>query len=89
MRKILILISVLLFVGCGGGGNSSSSSSVPTDTIPPGTEKMDAGVVYQVSTGDQVVKTSVDAQIRVKHVDGETNSTIELVAGEANIVRSQ
>jgi len=87
MKKILILISALLFVGCGGGGNSSSSA--PTDTIPPGTEKMDAGVAYQVSAGDQVVKTSVDAQIKVKHVDGETNSTVELVTGEANIVRSQ
>ncbi len=93
MKKLLILISVFFLVGCGGGSGggsgSSSSATVPVEpTLPDGTEKMIAGQTYQVSSGDQVVKTSEDAQIKVIHVDGETNSTIELVTGEANIVRS-
>ena len=90
MGKILILISVFFLVGCGGGSGSSSGVTVPVEpALPDGTEKMIAGQTYQVSSGDQVVKTSEDTQIKVIHVDGETNSTIELVIGEANIVRSQ
>ena len=90
MRKLLFLISIFFLVGCGGGSGSSPGATVPVEpTLPDGTEKMIAGQTYQVSSGDQVVKTSEDAQIKVIHVDGETNSTIELVTGEANIVRSQ
>ena len=86
MRKLLLLISVFFLVGCGGG---SGSTKIVTESLPNGTEKMIAGETYQVSPGDQVVKTFEDTQIKVIHVDGETNSTIELVLGEANIVRSQ
>ncbi len=86
MKELLILVSMLFLIGCGGGGGSTS---VAEDPLPTGTEEMVAGQAYQVSPGDQVVKISEDTQIKVVHVDGETNSTIELVAGEANIVRSQ
>lgn len=90
MRKLLILISVFFLLGCGGGSGSSSGTTVSVEpALPDGTEKMIVGQTYQVLPGDQVVKTSEDTQIKVVHVDGETNSTIELVAGEANIVRSQ
>jgi len=86
VRKLLFLVSVLILVGCGGG--SGTVVSTPQEpTLPDGTEKMIAGQTYQVSSGDQVVKTSENAQIKVLHVDGEVNSTIELVLGEANIVR--
>ena len=86
MKELLILVSVLFLIGCGGGGGSTS---IVKDPLPTGTEEMVAGQTYQVSPGDQVVKTFEDAQVRVVHVDGEINSTIELVEGEANIVRSQ
>ncbi len=85
-----MLISVFFLVGCGGGSGSSPNVTVPVEpTVPDGTEKMTTGQIYQVSSGDQVVKISGEAQIKVIHVDGETTSTIELVLGEANIVRSQ
>ena len=88
MRKLLILISVFFLSGCGGGGGGGSTSIVE-DPLPDGTEKMIAGQTYQVSPGDEVVKTSEGAQIKVTHIYDETNSTIELVEGDANIVRSQ
>jgi hypothetical protein len=47
------------------------------------------GQLYTVTAGDQVVKTSEDAQIRVTHILDEVNSTIELVEGTANIIRKQ
>ena len=99
MRELIILISVFFLVGCGGGSGSDTittapveslpDDTAPVESLPDGTEKMIVGQTYQVSHGDQVLKTTENAQIKVNHVDGKTNSTIELVAGEANIVRSQ
>lgn len=88
MKELLILVSMLFLIGCGGGGGGGSTSVVE-DPLPAGTEKMVAGQIYQVSPGDQVVKTSEGAQIKVIHVYDEENSTIELTAGEANIARNQ
>ncbi len=89
MKNLLMLISVFFLLGCGGGSGSSTIATASVESLPAGTEKMIAGQTYQAAPGDQVVKTSEDAQVKVIHVDDETNSTIELVVGEANIVRSQ
>ncbi|MEA3456072.1 MAG: hypothetical protein U9R26_06165 [Campylobacterota bacterium] len=88
MKEILILASVSLLIGCGGGGGTSVVS-VTEDPLPSGTEAMVAGEIYAVTTGDRVVKISEDTQIKVTHIYDEINSTIELIEGEANIVRSQ
>ena len=85
MKEVLILVSILFLIGCGGGGGSTT---VTEDPLPAGTEKMAAGQTYQVSPGDQVVKTSKDAQIRVAHVYGEANSSVELIEGDANLVKN-
>ena len=84
MKKLLILVSMLFLIGCGGSGGSTS---IVEDPLPAGTEKMVIGQIYQVSVGDQVVKTSEGAQIRVIHVNSEAASSVELIEGDANLVR--
>ena len=78
---------MFFLIGCGGGGGGGGGAS--EEVLPAGTEKMLYGQLYAVTTGDQVVKTTADAQIRVTHIMGEANSTIELVEGMANIIRKQ
>ena len=78
---------MLFLIGCGGGGGGGGGTS--EEILPSNTEKMVYGQLYAVTTGDQVVKTSEDAQIRVTHIIDEVNSTIELVEGTANIIRKQ
>jgi hypothetical protein len=85
VKNIIIASSLLFLIGCGGGGGGGTSEEI----VPQGTEKMAYGQLYTVTTGDQVVKTSEDTQIRVTHVIDEINSTIELVEGTANIIRKQ
>jgi len=95
MKELLVLISMFMITGCDVG--SSTSANVPTvapaapaePEMPPGHEKMEAGKVYVVNHGDYLVKTTDDAQVKVVHKGGETVSTIELVLGEANIIRKQ
>jgi hypothetical protein len=86
MRNLLILGSVFFLIGCGGGGGGDT---VQAEVLPTGVEKMVMGQLYAVAPGDQVVKTSADAEIRVTHFANEINSTIELIEGTANIVRKQ
>jgi len=74
---------LLFLIGCGGGGGTSE------EIVPQSTERMAYGQLYAVTIGDQVVKTSEDAQIRVTHILNEVNSTIELIEGTANIIRKQ
>lgn len=87
MGKILILASILFFAGCGGGGGSSGTAE-HEEILPDGTEKMQAGVVYQVAHGDSIVKTSQETEIKITHKSGDENSTVELIEGEANLVRA-
>jgi len=86
MRKYFIGLSVFLLIGCGGG---SGSGSAPVETLPPGTEAMVTGELYEVTKGDMIVKVSEAAEVRITHKVGEINSTVELVQGKANIVRAQ
>ena len=96
MKELLILISAILLIGCDTGSGSGSAPAAPEapaapaePEMPQGIEKMKSGETYQVTHGDYIVKTTEEAQIRVTHKGGEANSSIELVQGEANIVRKQ
>jgi len=77
---IAILASVLLLAGCGGGGGGDSTS---TNII-----KMELGETYTVYPNDMVVKDSEDAVVKITHTEGETTSTVELLEGEASIVKN-
>jgi len=81
MKKTLLIITLFLLVGC--GGSNSSSSSTYFNIIP-----MQIGQVYVVNSGDQVQKSTEDTQIKIVHTEGESNSTVELIQGSANLIRS-
>lgn len=84
MRQILIFLPSMIFlIGCGGGGSSSPVSN--SDYAGP----MAISEVYTVFTGDSVIKDSASPLIKVIHIDGTTESNIELVEGNATIVRKQ
>ena len=96
MKELLVLISVFFLVGCNidSGFDSDTVAAEPApveavDTLPMGTEVMIAGQIYQVFPGDYVAKTTEDAEIRIEHVNGEATSNIELIKGEANLVKKQ
>ena len=85
MRFLYIVLPLFFLIGCGGGGGSGSADT----PLPAGTEAMEPGQIYEVAPGDSVVRVSDDAQIKVTHVAGDANSTIELALGRANIIRAQ
>ena len=99
MKNIIILISTgLLLLGCGGGSSSSDSNgtmggntievpkprngndSLITDTV------MVLNTPYTVKEGDQILKSSDNALLRITHVDGRTDSNVVLVEGSATII---
>lgn len=82
MKKILILTTSFFLIGCGGGSSSSSSES-NSDYAGP----MVISEIYTVYPGDSVTKNSDYPLLKVIHVDGTTESNIELVEGNATIVR--
>jgi uncharacterized lipoprotein YajG len=79
MTKILLLIStILLFIGCGGSGSGSNKTFSGTMVVSQN---------YTVFPGDSVIKGSDTAVISVTHKDGEAESTITLIEGNVTIVR--
>jgi hypothetical protein len=99
MKNIIILSSTaLLLLGCGGGGSSSdlngTSGNNPNEVAKPknGNESLIKDTVmvintpYTVSQGDQILKSSDNALLRVTHVDGRTDSNVVLVEGSATII---
>jgi hypothetical protein len=46
---------------------------------------MEPGTAYTVYKGDQILKTSDQASIRITHIDGSTRSTVTLLDGSAMI----
>lgn len=87
MKQIFIFIATALFlVGCGGGSSSSSSSG--TTPNPPSSDViMVTSQPYTVFPGDQVVKAVPEAIVRISHIDGQDESTIVLLEGNATIIR--
>ncbi|RUM70806.1 MAG: hypothetical protein DSZ09_03880 [Sulfurovum sp.] len=76
MKHIFIFTVVsIMLVGCG-------SNDTPRDRV------MEPSQEYSVSSGDKVIKTSEDAQIKVIHKDGENKSTVVLMEGNATIIHN-
>ena len=76
MKKIYIYsLALVVLVGCGGGTGSSEPD-----------QKMIIDEIYTVDRGDKIVKTSESAILYISHIDGQSESTVELQSGEATIL---
>ena len=89
MKKILIMFSILFFVGCGGGGGNGDTNTSHGDNTPDGTVIMEIGQYYQVTKGDLIVRAAEDTQVRITHKEDDINSTVGLLSGEAKIIKKQ
>jgi hypothetical protein len=79
MKKILIFTTSMIFlIGCGGGSSSSGSNKDVTMTI---------GQPYTVYSGNKIIKNAEETHVQVTHIDGESESTVVLVEGNATIIR--
>ena len=80
MKQILIFIPIMIvLVGC-GGGSSSGGSSADVEMAP--------SEIYTVYSGNKVVKNSDNTRVKIVHINGQSTSTIELVEGNATIIRN-
>lgn len=78
MKNIFILTSMLLlFLGCGSEDESSKDKTMKISKL------------YTLKKGDKVIKTNenLTTLIKVRHVDGRKESIIELLEGNATIIR--
>ena len=88
MRQIFTFTTLIFFlVGCGGGGSSSSTSSSSSYKYTED-ETMVVSQSYIVYPGNKIIQTSPDTLIRIVHTDGEEQSTVTLVEGNATIIRN-
>ena len=79
MKKIFIFTTSMIFlVGCGGGSSSSGSNKDVTMAI---------GQPYTVYSGNKIVKNAEGTQVQVSHTDGESESIVVLIEGNATIIR--
>ena len=88
MKNILILSSMLMFMfGCGSGGGSSTPDT-PGDIPEKGENDMEINKLYVVSSGDQIIKTSSVAKVKIIHNDGSSQSTAILLVGSATLINN-
>ena len=82
MKRLLIFTATLLLIGCGDGTTSSAGNNMTGETIV-----MKSSETYQVNPGDQIKKLSEDTQITIRHNEGEEGSLVELIQGDAELIR--
>jgi len=78
MKNLLILtLTSLLFLGCGAEDKSAKDKTMKMSQL------------YTMNKGDKVIKTdeNVSTIIKVHHIDGSEESIIELIEGNATIIR--
>ncbi len=79
MKNILLYSTLTIaLIGCGGG--SGGGSGTYEGPMSPQTK-------YTMYAGDSVEKASSSAIVQITHADGQNQSTIELVEGNATIIR--
>ena len=80
MKQILIFIpSIIVLIGCGSDSSSGGSSA---------DVEMELFQTYTVYRGNKVVENTDNTRVKVVHINGQDISTIELVEGNATIIRN-
>lgn len=84
MKKILIYSTIaILLSGCGGSEGGNSADDTPGENPGKGDTSMVINKAYVAAPGDQIIKDSILARIKVTHKEGNSRSTVELVEGKA------
>ncbi len=88
MKKIInmtiITLIMLAFSGCNGGADSSAASSASKSA----SEFMQKNKIYEVKRGDKIVKISQNPQLKIYSNLDTGKTEVELISGEAEIVRN-
>ncbi len=80
MKNILLYTTLALaLTACGGGGSGGGSDTYEGPMSPQ--------TPYTMHTGDRVERDSSSAIVKITHADGQEQSTVELVEGNATIIR--
>ena len=81
--KYLLILSTLLFIGCGDAQEGDKSPANTSSTI-----NMVLNKSYNVHTGDHVQKKSSDTQVEIiKNVE-DKETTVTLLQGSAQLIRA-
>lgn len=100
MKEIIILtFTGFLLLGC---GKSSHSNSTPIGTEEDDIQEVEKpeqdngslskdtvmiiNTPYTVSSGDQILKSSDKAVVKITHIDGQNQSNVVLIEGSATII---
>jgi len=80
MKDILLYSTLAIALTACGGGGSGGGSSTYEGPMSPQTK-------YTMFEGDRLEKASSSAIVQITHAAGQNQSTIELVEGNATIIR--
>lgn len=93
MKKIILGVVLLSFiVGCNSSSGTKSTTPITPDPdpIPPSTTPtithMIVGETYQVLVGNEVNKTSANAQVQIFHYEESNVTAVSLIEGSANLI---
>ena len=85
-RKIILLSIPLILLACGGGGwDISEDTSGGGETSNTVTMVINAS--YTLSSGDKILPTSTNPDIRIEKSSNSNSSNVTLLSGSAQITR--
>lgn len=85
-----------MLTGCGGSSDNTTgytdsdnntTFSYQDDTTDGSQIDMKLNHTYTVHPGDKIEKTSDDAEVTIRHKDGQKESTVTLISGSAILIR--
>jgi len=89
MKKIILGVVLLSFmVGCNSSSGTKNTTPISPEPTPP-TEAithMVVGETYQVLAGNEVNKTSANAQVQIFHYEESNVTAVSLVEGSADLI---
>ena len=83
MKNIILILTIIFLSACKETGSSTGSTNVAGIKPHKGSTNMVMHQQYVVSKGDQIIKDSDLAKVKVTHTDGNSKSTVELIEGSA------
>lgn len=82
MKKLILITISILLTACGSSGSSDSADDKDQKDV-----NMIIGTQYAVFPGNKIIKHVPDTYVNIIHQDGKTSSIVNLVEGNATIIR--